>query len=633
MKKGFHGKILEINLSSGEQQETAIPEEYFRRYLGGSGLAAKIFDERDYGRVSPLAEVAPLMIFSGILTGYSIPTACKAAFCGKSPATGIWAEAIVGGFWPASFKKTGYDGLIITGKAEKAVYLYFSKGVFAVQDAASLWGEDVYRTAEKLQKEHGDEIKVAAIGPAGEKEVLISSIMIDGLDARAAGRCGMGALMGSKNLKAIAIEKSEDLPPLNDNKGLAAARKKVMPKIREKAKGLSDFGTAGGVPIVEKLGDLPIRNWTVGSWTESAARVSGQAMAEKYFAKHYACFGCPIRCGKEMKVPVGPHSGTVSHGPEYETVAGFAAMCLNDDPAYVIAANDLCNRLGIDTISGSSVIAFAMELNEHGLIPKNLLADLNLEWGSGEAVLALIRQIAYREGLGEYLARGVKRAAAEFGPIAEEFAVESKGLEMAFHDPRAFTSMAVTYATGNRGACHLEGLTYYVENRSFPGSFIGLQDEFEHHGIESKALLAKTMQDFMGVFNALGLCKFLIRGHVTPEDIADWVSLATGWDMDREELFTSGERIFNLKRSINVKLGISRKDDTLPPRLLTHDRREGAAAGSLPHLGKMLAEYYRLRGWSDEGIPGPEIMAKLGLEWERIDVINGCQNYKGEIKK
>lgn len=611
---GFYMKILEIDLTTGKQKETTIPEEEFRNYLGGSGLAARIFKQRDYGKVSPLSEEAPLLIFTGLLTGYNIPTACKASFCGKSPATGIWAEATVGGYWPAAFKTSGYDGLIITGKAEQPVYIYFSNGKFAIKDATGLWGEDSYSTLEKLQSEHGEKTKVAAIGPAGENEVLISAIMIDGLDARAAGRCGMGALMGSKNLKAIAVTKSDNLPPLYDKEGLAEARKKVLPTIREKAKGLSDFGTAGGVPVVEKLGDLPIRNWTGGSWPEGASLVSGQAMAEKFFEKHYACYACPIRCGKEMKVPIGPYSGTVSHGPEYETIAGFGAMCLNEDPAYIIAANDLCNRMGIDTMSGSSVIAFAMELYEHDLIPEGLLGDIKPEWGNGEVILTLIRQIAYREGLGEYLARGVKRAAKEFGPLAEEFAVESKGLEVAYHDPRAFTSMAIIYATGNRGACHLEGLTYFNENRAFPASLVGLKDDYEPHGTDDKALLAKTMQDFMVLFNALGLCKFLIRGHVVPANIAEWVSAVTGWDFNEKEMLTAGERIFNLKRTINVGLGVSRKDDTLPPRLLVHDRQEGAAAGSLPHLGKMLFEYYKLRGWSTEGIPLPETLERLGLD-------------------
>jgi aldehyde:ferredoxin oxidoreductase len=608
-----YGKLLEINLSTGEQKETQIPENEYRQFLGGSGLAARIYDQRGYASIEPLAEEAPLIIMTGILTGYNVPTACKAAFCGKSPATGIWAEATVGGYWPAAFKTIGYDGLIITGRSPKQVYLHFAGGKLELKDASNLWGKDVFETLKDLQAAHGEKVKMAAIGPAGENGALIASIMIDGPDARAAGRCGMGALMGSKNLKAIAVEKNDTMPPLFDQAGLSEARKNVLPTIREKAKGLTDFGTAGGVPVVEKLGDLPIRNWTRGSWTEGAAKVSGQAMAEEFFVKHYACYACPIRCGKEMKVPFGPHEGSISHGPEYETIAGFGAMCLNDNPGYVITANDLCNRLGLDTMSCSSVVAFAMELYEHNLIPDSLLGDLKPQWGSGEAILELIRLVANREGIGEHLSLGVKKAAKHFGPLAEEFAVHSKGLEVAYHDPRAFTSMAVVYATGNRGACHLEGLTYFNENRAFPGSLVGLKDDFDPHSSEDKPLLAKTMQEYMITFNALGLCKFLIRGHVTPAIIAEWVSKATGWDFDEKELLMAGERLFNLKRKINVGLGISRKDDTLPPRLLVHDRGDGAAAGSLPHLGKMLFEYYNLRGWSPEGIPLPETLKRLKI--------------------
>jgi len=610
---GFYGKILEIDLTAKRFKETAVGEDDFRKYLGGSGLAANIFRERRYMEIAPMTEEAPLMIFSGLLTGYNLPTACKAAFCSISPATGIWAEAIVGGYWPAAFKTTGFDGIIITGRSEKPVFLYFADGNVVFEDASTLWGKDVYETVDHIQEEYGDDVRVAAIGPAGENEVLISSVIIDGRSARAAGRCGLGAVLGNKNLKAIAIKKSSLLPAVADKTGLAESRKQIIPQIREKARGLTDFGTAGGVGVVEKLGDLPIRNWTKGSWPEGAAAVSGQAMAEEYFFKHYACFSCPIRCGKEMKVPLGPYKDTVSHGPEYETAAGFGAMCLNEDPAYVIAANDLCNRLGIDTISGSAVIAFAMELYEHDLIPPALLDGPEPVWGSGEAILALLSKIAHRQGLGEYLAQGVKKAAPHFGSLACEFAIESKGLEFAYHDPRAFTSMAIIYATGNRGACHLEGLTYFNENRAFPASIVGLKDEYDPHSSEDKPLLARTMQDYMVTFNALGLCKFLIRGHVPPSAIAEWVARTTGWDFDREELFKTGERIFNLKRIINNELGISRKDDTLSPRLLVHDRGEGAAAGSLPHLGRMLNEYYALRGWSPEGIPSPETIDRLAL--------------------
>ncbi len=614
MHYGFYGKVLEINLSSGEAKETALPGEYYRRYLGGSGLAAKIFYERGFHKIDPFDEAAPLLVFTGVLTGHRLPTACKAVFCGRSPATGIWAEATVGGYWPAALKTCGYDGLIITGRAPRPVYLYLNGSGFEIRDAASLWGQDVYKTQDLIQEELVEECRVAAIGPAGENGVLFAAIIIDGVDARAAGRCGLGALMGAKNLKAVAARRSGTLPEAADPGGLARARKESLPRIREKAKGLTDFGTAGGVPLVERLGDLPIRNWTGGSWTEGAARVSGQAMAEAGLrVKHYACFSCPIRCGKDMKVEIGPYRGTVAHGPEYETIAGFGAMCLNDDPNYIIAANDLCNRLGLDTISTASAVAFAMELFEHGFIDKAASGGLDLQWGSGEAILKLIPLIAGREGLGAQLSLGVKKAAAHFGPLAQEFIAESKGLEVAFHDPRAFTSMALVYATGNRGACHLEGLTYFNENMAFPASLVGLPDEYDPHGSGGKAALAKRMQDFMSIFNALGLCKFLIRGHVTAADIARWFSCVTGWEVSEQELWDAGERLFNLKRLINVELGISRKDDTLSPRLLVHDRREGAAAGSLPHLGKMLSEYYGLRGWTEEGIPAPDTLARLNL--------------------
>ncbi len=616
MGYGYYGKILEINLTSREVTETIIPEQDYRDYLGGSGLSAKLFYERGYYEPDPLSEQAALLVFSGILTGLNVPAASKAAFCGKSPATGIWAEAIVGGRWPADFKAVGYDGLIITGKADRPVYLYFGEQGLEFKDATALWGEDTYRTQEKIQQELGEKINTAAIGPAGENRVLIASIIIDGKDSRAAGRCGLGAVMGSKNLKAIAVLPSGPVPAIFDSRGLAEARRESLSKIREKARGLTDFGTAGGVVAVEKLGDLPIRNWTGGSWEEGAARVSGQAMVAKGLrVKHVTCFACPIRCGKDMKVLVGPHQGTIAHGPEYETVAGFGALCLNDDPNFIIAAHDLCNRLGVDVISTANAVAFAMELNEHGLLKGVDTGGLDLSWGSGEAILVLIQQIARREKLGFYLAEGVKRAASHFGSLAAEFVVESKGLEFPFHDPRAFTSMAIVYATGNRGACHLEGLTYFNENLSYPGTLIGIPAEYDPHSMEGKPLLAKTMQDYMIIFNALGLCKFLIRGHVIPDEIAAWLSRVTGWDVDGKELLNTGERLFNLKRSINVKLGISRKNDTLPPRLLVHDRLEGAAAGSLPHLGKMLFEYYGLRGWTVEGIPRPETLQGLKLGW------------------
>ncbi len=614
MVSAFRGKLLEVNLTGGKAQEKSIPEKDLKDYLGGSGFAAKWFYETGMMAVEPLDSEAPLMVMTGLLTGLNVPTACKASFCGRSPATGIWSESTVGGRWPSVLRSCGFDGIIITGRSEEPVYLYLDEEQVELRDAGHLWGKDVYAVQEAIREELDDDgVKVAAIGPAGENGVLFSSIIVDGHDARAAGRGGMGAVMGSKRLKAIAVSKGKRMPKPWDPDRLSRSRRAAVPRIREKTRGLTDFGTAGGVPVVEKLGDLPIRNWTRGSWTEGAAKTSGQAIMESVGVKHYACYRCPIRCGKEVRVTKGPYAGTEAHGPEYETAAGFGAHLLNDDLHIVVAANDLCNRLGLDTMSTASVIAFAMELYEHGMITSEDTGGMELTWGSPEAILKLVEQIAKQEGIGSILSRGVRRAAEHFGPLAAEFAVETKGLEYAFHDPRAFTSMAVIYATANRGACHLEGLTYFSENRAFPPELMGLEPEYDPHGVEGKALLAKTMQDYMSTYNALGLCKFLIRGHVTPAEVTEWVNACTGWNLDSEALMTSGERIFNLKRLINVSLGISRKDDMLPPRLLVHDRLEGAAGGSIPHLGKMLWEYYGLRGWSPEGIPGEKRLAELGL--------------------
>ncbi len=614
MTFSLRGKVLDIDLTAGKAREITIPEADYRAFLGGSGVAAKWFYDTGKMQCSPLAPEAPLFVMTGLLTGVNVPTACKASFCGRSPATGIWSESTVGGRWPSALRSCGFDGMIISGCSAEPVYLYLCEDKVELREAGYLWGKDVYATQEAIGEEVEDEnLRVAAIGPAGERQVLIAGIIIDGHDARAAGRGGMGAVMGSKRLKAIAVSKGKKTPKPYDPDALARARREAVPRIREKTRGLTDYGTAGGVPVVEKLGDLPIRNWTGGSWTEGAARTSGQAIMENVGVGHYACYRCPIRCGKEVQVTKGPYAGTEAHGPEYETAAGFGAHLLNDDLHTIVAANDLCNRLGLDTMSTASVIAFAMELYEHGLIRAEDAGGLELNWGNGEAILVLVEQIGNREGIGEILSQGVRRAAAHFGPPAAEFAVETKGLEYAFHDPRAFTSMALVYATGNRGACHLEGLTYFSENRAFPPELMGLEPEYDPHGFQGKPLLAKTMQDYMGTFNALGLCKFLIRGHVTPGEVSDWVKACTGWAMDAPELLTAGERIFNLKRLINTGLGISRKDDMLPPRLLVHDRVEGAAGGSLPHLGKMLWEYYRLRGWSPEGIPTAERLEQLGL--------------------
>jgi len=611
----FEMKILEIDLDSRDTDVWMVPQKLWEKHLGGSGLAALYFYERGLYDVDPLGPDNALFFLNGLLTGTNVPCACKTSVCTKSPLTGIWGESTVGGYWGAQLKKASWHGVFLEGVADRPVYIVIDDENVEIRDAGDLWGLDVYETSEAIKKTHGQDFEVACIGPAGEKGVLIAGIMVGGEATRAAGRVGVGAVMGSKKVKAIAVRGTTKVPVADKSK-LAAINKESVPKIMVGAKGLTDFGTAGGVETVEANGDLSIRNWSLGSWKEGAAKTNGQRIAETCFVSHYGCHACPIRCGKDVKVDFGPYAGGISHGPEYETCDGFGANLLNDDLKVLVAANDMCNRFGLDTISTSGVIGWAMEAYEHGLITKEDTGGIDLTWGNGEAILELVDQIGHAKGFGAFLGQGVRRCAAEKGGLAEEFAVETKGLEFAYHDPRAFTSMAVNYATANRGACHLEALSYFAEMGIPPLGLFGFDKETTRTGWENKAEICYITQNFMETFNDLGLCKFLTRGKEAagPEVIAAWVEAVTGIPFTKEDLMKAGERNFNLKRLFNYKLGVTRKDDRLPPRLAAHDKKTGAAAGSIPYLSRMLVEYYGHRGWTQEGVPTKERIAALGLD-------------------
>lgn len=613
MPFGYTGKVAVVDLSHGEVSVLAPDEALYRSFFGGSGLVQGMLREHpEWLEARWDCEENPLIFMAGLLTGTPVPTGAKLSVCTKSPLTGLWTESTVGGHLGARLKAAGWDGLIVTGHAARPVYLWVDDGSVVVRTAAHVWGKDVYETDQLLRGETGTRSYTACIGPAGENGVLFASIMAGGAEARAAGRAGVGAVMGAKHLKAVVVSGSTPVV-LHNRADLFTQVRAMSPEIRRLAAGISENGTAGIVQGVEKSGDLPIHNWRDGNWTEGAAHCNGQVMRQTIWVRHYACFACPIHCGKDVRVEQGPHAGTVSHYPEYETTAGFGAMCLNDNLASIVTANDLCNRLGLDTISTASVIAFAMEAFERGHLSLSDSGGLDVRWGKAGAILALIPLIAERRGVGRLLSEGVVRCAEEVGHGSAEYAVQVKGLEMAFHDPRAFTSMAASYATGNRGACHLEALSYFLENGVVEGRAIGFNKPFDLHGTENKAEIAVLMQDFMSAFNALGLCKFLMRGGVTPAHMADWVNLVTGWNVTSTDVMRTGARIFNLARVHCVRLGISRKDDTLPPRLLASARPSGGAAGVIPDLGRLLSDYYALRGWSEEGMPTNAALERLGL--------------------
>ncbi len=615
MSYGFMGKILEVDLTSGTTQERPSQEADFRKYLGASGVAGKILMEEFDSSVDPLDEKNPLIFMAGLLTGTGVPAAAKSSVVSKSPLTGIWCESTVGGHVGTQLKKCGYDGIILTGKSDRSVYLYITDEQVELKPADHIIGKDTFATSEAIQSETGDKAQVAAIGPAGEKMSKMASIMAGGNEARAVGRGGMGAIMGSKNLKAVALKGNQKIQTY-DSDDLKTQIKEFMPTLKEGTKGLHDYGTAGGVMTVEANGDLPIKNWTLGEWEEGAKKTCGQYMEEYGITvSHHTCAGCPIRCGKDARVDVGPFKGTVGHGPEFETLSAFGSNLLNEDIYHLVAVNDMCNRFGLDTIETGNTTAMAMECLETGQISQDQLDGIELTWGNGPAIMDFVEKIGKQEGkVAEYFGQGVLAAANKLTGLAEEFAVHVKGMSVAYHDPRAFTSMAANYATANRGGCHLEALTYFAEGGAWPPEPYGFDKPLEKHSDENKAELAVNMQDYMDAYNALGLCKFLIRGKTTPEHIVNWINAVAGWDMTQEELKQAGERLHNMKRIYNVNLGISRKDDQLPPRLEYHDRETGAAGGILPNMSKILTEYYQHRGWNKEGIPTEKKLSELGLD-------------------
>ncbi|MBC8447012.1 MAG: aldehyde ferredoxin oxidoreductase family protein [Chloroflexi bacterium] len=622
MSPVYAGRYLNVNLTNGTWRQEQIADDDVRQFLLGSGYAAWLHHQTMDAALPPLDTASPLYVFNGLFTGSVAPTGCRTTWCGRSPLTGIWGESNVGGHWGAALRAAGYDGLVVTGRAEHPVYLWMDgrAGTIELRRAGHLWGQDCHAAHGMLLAETDAKAQVAVIGPAGENLVHYAAVMIGGpLQARAAGRGGTGAIMGSKNLKAIVVRGGRARPAYHDADGFRQAVKAANHWIQDNSLAMSKLGTAGGLAGAEAAGDLPVQNWRGGSWSEGAQRTTGQALAETLFSAHHRCFACPIGCGKQVEIKEGRYAGLQAHSPEYETLAGFGGLLLNDDLHSIVVMDHLCNRYGLDTISTAANIAFAFEAYEKGLLSEEDTGGLELRWGDAAAAIELIQRIARRQGLGDLLADGVRAAAARLGPEAERFALHVKGQEFPYHDPRAFVSMAANYATANRGACHLEALSYWRGyGIQVPGlSHFGETDDgaFDRHDSRGKGAMAARYQDYMAVYNPLGLCKFIIKGLTGPEMVAEWVNLALGWDWTTGDVFHTGERIFNLKRLINAGYGIGRADDTLPQRFLSEPRPSGGAAGALPDLELMLEEYYATRGWDPaSGHPTTARLGELGLQ-------------------
>lgn len=616
MKNGYMEKVLKIDLDRQKVETIDFPEDIQKQYIGGAGLAAwYLYRETKPEQINLLGPENTLLLLTGPVAGTPVYSSSRYEVAAKAPLTGIWGEANSGGKFAQDLKSAGYDGLILENASSEPINILITEEKVKIEKSKDLWGKDTYEVEHLLKSQYGNKINVACVGPAGEKMIPLSSVMNDGIDGRAAGRGGLGAVLGSKKVKAIVVTRGSKKTPIHN-------RDELMKSIRAQAQDMKDgpdllrqFGTSCGMNYVEEVGDLPIRNWAQGRWPEGATKISGQRMAETILTGRYHCGLCAIGCGRTVKVDRGPYRVPESGGPEYETLAIMGANCLIDSLEAIARANELCNRYGIDTISTGGTIAFCMEAYERGLITKKDTDGIEMTWGNADGMIEMVKAIDEGRGLGKVLGQGVRKAASILGGGAEEFAVHVKGLEFPAHDPRSRFSTVLSYTTSNRGACHMNVFGYDFESATLPPKGLGYDKIQDPYKIEGKARFAIAMQDLMAVFDSLSACKFVLFGGVGVPELAHWLNCITGWDFGVDSLLKAGARAFTVKRLYNNRLGISRKDDILPLRISNLPRDEGGAKDVIPPQARLLNDYYRLRKWSEFGEPTSETLKELGIDF------------------
>ncbi len=614
---GYMGAILEVDLTSGTHRVRELTQDMADRWLGGTGLGAHLLWEYQTYRADPLGPDNVLVFGTGPFAGTQVPLSNRFGVCARSPLTGVWGEGECGGHWANELKRCGFDALVLRGRASRPTYLWIHDGEVELRDAGHLWGQDTFDTFERVQQEigrgerRGEEPGVACIGPAGEKLVRFAAIMVDGKDGRAVGRSGMGAVMGSKNLKAIAAKGTRTFSIADDaglKENLAALRKDIV----STSKGFGALGTSGGIPTHDKMGNWPIRNWQQDHWPEAPDKIGGATQRDTILTRRYYCGSCIIGCGRTVHVKEGPYAGIEQAGLEYETTSLNGSNLLVDDLAAVQKMNEWCNRYGTDTISSGAVVGFAMEAYQRGLIGKDQTDGLDLAWGNAEAAVELTRRIGLREGaLARRLGEGTRAFAAEIG--GEDFAIHVRGLDFPAHDPRAFYANAVAYATSHRGADHLSSFGH-VFQRTVSLPELGYPEPVHRQDARETPRLVMLGQNLMSWYDSLKCCKFLFFGGVKPSHVLSWYNLVTGRNLTLDQLLEVGERIFLQKRLFDLACGSGPWDDTLPRRMLEEPRDIGAGERSAPPFREMLTEYYRLREWDPEtGAIATDVLQRLGL--------------------
>jgi aldehyde:ferredoxin oxidoreductase len=611
----FNGRILDINLSTRSVGTSKVGEDVIRKFIGGSGLGGKLFLDRVPPDIDPLSDKNVLFLMAGPLSGTNFPTSSRVVACFKSPLTSIWGQASAGGSFAAEIKRAGYDGIAISGVSSKPVYLSIENDKVEFKDATDLWGKDCYETTDILKERHGARADMLEIGPAGENLVKFASI----LNGRWGfiGRCGGGAVMGSKKLKAVVVRGTGKVTPAMPEE-FENARKAILKMVKESeaTKVLNSYGTAFFIDQdvgLMHLGQTPaVKNWTVGE-TSEFLKIGGMAIAAQYLTKPHACLTCPIACKRTVKVAEGPYAIEEGTGPQYETVASFGSLQMIDNLAAVLKMGTMANRYGVDSISCGATTAFATECFEKGLITSKDLDGGQLRWGNPDDVLAMMEKIAYRRGFGNVLAEGSRSAAKEIGRNAEDYTMEIKGLEFPMYNIRAAHGHGLSFMTSNRGACHVQSNIGIVENNFvFTWSDVGLAASgYDAKADEGKGELNVPCENLDMLTNSVTMCRFALISMRIP-DLAEALKASTGFDYSLDEMMECGGRIWMLLRGLNNLMGVTAADDRMPKRMLS-PLSDGYAAGSVPNVELMLKEYYKARGLDANGRPLKERLNSLGL--------------------
>jgi aldehyde:ferredoxin oxidoreductase len=601
---GWIGRVLRVDLSSGKVSTEPLDLGRAEDYIGARGLGSRyLFDEVD-PRVDPLSPENKLIFASGPLTGTYAPSGGRYDVVTRSPLTGAIAASNSGGTWGPELKFAGYDMLIVEGKAPKPVYLWIKNDGVELRDATHVWGKLVPDTTDAIREATDDGAKIACIGPAGENRVLIAAIMND--MHRAAGRSGVGAVMGSKNLKAVAVRGSGWVS-CADNAGFLAAVMDARHKIQQHpvgGNGLRLYGSNVLMNIVNQVGASPTRNWQ-DAFFPNADKVSGETLAANQLQRPKGCFSCIISCGRVTKVTNPKYKGE-GEGPEYETAWGFGGDCGVDDLDAGLRANYHCNEYGIDTISMASTVACAMELYEKGFITLEDTGGIALEFGNAEAMVEMVRLTGAGEGFGKKLGLGSYRLAESYGH--PELSMSVKKQEMPAYDARAVQGVGLNYATSNRGGCHMRG--YTIETEVLGNPVFG--PKMDQHATEGKPQMVVNWQNLTAALDATGACQFTTFG-IGAAELAAMLGPLTGIEYSTEDFLKCGDRIWNLERLFNLKAGFTAKDDALPSRMLKEPIKTGPSKGMVSRLPEMLPEYYRLRGWDENGVPTRAKLEELGL--------------------